>query len=187
MPYVSAIAQLVADVQALATAEANDVSIVYGAREPHRTTNQGPGRANRIVFAPGDDKDKAGTYSKARYPGRNPRSLATLAETFRVYVWAFDPSAPRDELKQDEACRAIHEWAVRAIYLKAHGTYALKDPQWVRGPLDAARLGSELFFLLELQLPIFDTPYQTTSLDPPPTGVLESEIGFLNGSNEPGC
>jgi len=191
MPYVSSISALLTSMNALADTEfaaEERPNIVYGAREPQKGQNQGGGGANRIIIAPGDDKDKAGSYGPPKQAARNPRSIATFHETFRVYIWAQDGDSAnrRDELKQDEACRTLHEWVVRAIRLAARGTYELKDPTWVRGATDRARLGSELRVLLHLELAIFDTPFAATSTSTPPEALITHVFEGANG-DEPGC
>lgn len=181
-----ALTKLFADVKALATAEAFTGSIVFGDREVRKTTNQGTGRANRVVFAPGDEKGVAGKYVNPKKPGSKgttPRHLRDFIAFCRVYCWGFDATAPRDELKQWKAAMAIHEWAVRAIHLKAFGTYQISAPRWLRDPMDAARLGDELMFMLEIEIPLLDTPYSvapggTVFVTP---SVLELPLGDTQG------
>lgn len=171
--------QLVRDVRQLFADEGVTANVVLGDREPAKQLNQGPGRANRVVFAPGDDSGKAGQYGAARNPGRVPRPLRTWNALCRVYVWAYDSAAPQDEERQYEAVWALHDWTVRAIHRKAHGTYQIGDPRWLSSPKERA-FGKELVFMLELEVPILDTPRQVI-----PGGGIEPAItNYLASSPE---
>lgn len=173
--------QLVAGVREVFAEEGVTANVVLGEREAPKQINQGPGRANRVVFAPGDDSGSAGEYAAARSPGRNPRPVRTWVASSRVFVWAFDPSAPQDEERQYEAVWKLHDWTVLAIHRKAHGTYQLTAPRWLSKPVERV-LGKELIFMLQLEVPILDTRYPLA-----PGGVQPSTTSYLATSeNEPG-
>ena len=155
-----ALEQVFNDVRARFASESPGVSVVFGWREPTKQLNQGTGTANRIVFEPGRDK-KAGTYTKPRRPGQNPRPLKTLVEFATVYVWAYDSDAPNDEMLQWKACRLLHDSVIRAVELSARGANAnlpvvYSDPEWL-GP-NERRHGAELRFTLQLESQIPDVP-----------------------------
>src|SRR5690606_1560659 len=79
----------------LAAREATAQTVVaFGDREVAKQINQGTGRANRVVVAPGDDGGNLGGYGPPAKIGRNPRHLWEWQLTARVYVWAYDPAAP---------------------------------------------------------------------------------------------
>ena len=143
--------------------ESNGVTanVIFGRREPSKTTNQGPGRANRVVFSPGVN-GRMGSYGPARNPGRNPRPIATLLEMATVYVWAFDGSAPNDEAVQYEACRLLHDAVVASIYRAAHGTYEISDAAWVVSRTER-QFGYECTFTLALQGMIPDLPAEAVT------------------------
>jgi len=171
--------QLVRDIREVFTEEGVTANVVLGEREPAKQINQGPGRANRVVFAPGDDSGKAGQYTAARNPGRNPRPLRTWNALCRVYVWAFDGAAPNDEEAQYEAVWVLHDWTVRAIHRKAHGTYQLGDPRWHSSPKERV-FGKELVFMLQLEVPILDKPQQVI----PGGGIEQAITTYLASSLE---
>jgi hypothetical protein len=101
----------------------------FGWREPAK--NLAP-VSSRIVWVPGDDKTgELGAFAPPRYPGRNPRPLATLVERFTVYVSGRDSASAEDERAQYQATRELFDAWVRAVYLAAHGTVALERPSWV--------------------------------------------------------
>jgi hypothetical protein len=96
-------------------------AFAFGTREPAKR-----GDTYRVTFVPGDDAGDAGEVRPARNPGRDPRPLHTLVETFTVYCEAFDNDAsgnPEVELLQWKAARLLWDGVIRAIYLSAHGTY----------------------------------------------------------------
>lgn len=173
--------QLVRDVREVFAEEGVTANVVLGEREAPKQINQGPGRANRVVFAPGDVNGNAGEYTAARNPGRNPRPVRTWVASSRVFVWAFDASAPQDEEHQYEAVWTLHDWTVLAIHRKAHGTYQLAAPRWLNKPVERV-LGKELVFMLQLEVPILDTPYPLA-----PQGVQPSTTTYLAMSgSDPG-
>lgn len=149
--------KLVRDVREVFAEEGVTANVVLGDREPAKQLNQGPGRANRVVFAPGDENGGAGEYTAARNPGRNPRPVRTLSAVCRVFIWAYDGSAPNNEEAQYEAVWTLHDLTVGAIHRKAHGTYQLSAPRWLNRNIERA-FGKELMFLLQLEVPILDRP-----------------------------
>ncbi len=146
----------------------------FGKREPTKQINQGVGRANRVCFVPG-----AGTYGPAKYPGRNPRPIATLYETCDVYCWGYDLQAPNSEVAQYEAARDLHDAVYRAIYLNpysGHGAFKITSPKWLYSKIERV-FGAEIQFTLEIQSSIVDevavrelTPY--VEVGPPTTAIV---------------
>lgn len=92
----------------------------FGWKEVAKQINQGTGRANRIVFAPGDEHFEFGKDLAPDKPGRNPRPLATEEELFTAYIWAVDNSDRNNERLQYEAARALYDAWRRALYLATH-------------------------------------------------------------------
>lgn len=145
--------------------EGPTANVVFGKREPAKQINQGPGRANRVVFVPGDPAGKAGKYEGAKIARvplaeRRIRSLGTLRELATVYCWAYDFDAPNDEAAQYEAARTLHDYVVRAIYRSpnvGHGSYTLLSPGWAQKSTER-KFGAELFFLIEFEARILDLP-----------------------------
>lgn len=99
----------------------------FGTREPAKRD-----ALPRIVFVPGDDSD-VGEVGPVVKPGRNPRPLATLHELVTVFVEGFDGTAglAEDELAQWKATRLLFDAFLRAIYLAAYGTYAIRSTKWL--------------------------------------------------------
>jgi hypothetical protein len=92
--------------------------VVYGRRELTKQTNQGSGRANRVVICP-PLAGRPGAYEIGpRKPGQpsgagvdgsgQGRPGFTLNMPFEVHCWAYVASAPNDELVQDIAAIALH-------------------------------------------------------------------------------
>lgn len=144
--------------------EAANVKVVFGWKEPPKQVNQGIGRAARVCFVPGEG-ESMGSYVRARAPGRNPRSLATLLETCTVFCWAYNglnKATANDELAQYTAARLLHDAVVRAIELAMRkkqianlSIAPFTKPRWVRPGADRA-LGCELAFVLTLECNIPD-------------------------------
>lgn len=130
------------------------MSVSWGHREATKQTNQGLGRANRVIFEPGKDK-KIGTYEPPRRPGGNPRALFRLREFVKIRIWAADTTAPNDELAQYKAVMALHGQVVRALYLAGHGTFTLQDPEWVLKDIERP-FGMEMFVILSVDHPLYD-------------------------------
>lgn len=144
-------------------------SFVFGHREVIKQTNQGPGRANRVVFDPFDSPSEDGP---PRDPGQPERPLATLEEGFNIYCWARDASAPRDELAQWRAARLLYDAVRRAIYLATTdedvGTpVAIKSFGWVPGPPGELPFGAEIKLGCRIASKVPDAPYTlvTTNLE----------------------
>ncbi len=179
---VFAVSLLYQDVQDQFTADELTAKFAFGRREPAKQTNQGPGRANRVVFVPGVE-GKAGSYGPARYPGTrsdgSPRHLATFHEIVSVYVWGFDGDAPNDELKQYEAARDLHDSVVRAIYLSPNvkpRQMVLSDPKWLEDKVER-KFGAELMFTIEVEAAIVDEPSVGSDSEGTPAPLPETAIG----------
>ncbi|WP_437647862.1 hypothetical protein [Sorangium sp. So ce362] len=139
----------------LASAEVT-AEVLFGRREPAKQTNQGAGRANRVVFVPGDDGGSLGGYDAPVKPGRNPRSLWDWMFVGRVYVWAYDPAAPNDEVAQWESLVELHDFVLEAIHSYTAGFYLPSAPRLL-GTTER-RFGEEVVFLLEHRQPVVATP-----------------------------
>jgi len=190
MATVLALPLLVERVETLFTADGTTANVVFGWREVAKQINQGTGRANRVVFEPGDSL-ALGDIGGANQPGRNPRPIATLSELSTVYVWAVDATAPNDELKQYTAARLLFDAVVRAIHNCAagHATlgarigYRITKPRWVRDNPERT-FGAEIAFTLAVDSMIPDEPWTE-----PTVGTIDGSIGvkdvFPSGAYDP--
>lgn len=148
MADVLAVPYLITRVRAQFATDGVNAAVHFGRREKHKQINQGNGRANRVVFQPGDNSGAIGAYAPARNPGGNPRPLLTLNEKLVVFIWAFDASNPADELTQYQAVRFLHDTVIRAIHLTMCGRYSLGAPQLV------VDNGNERVFGAEIAVPL---------------------------------
>lgn len=190
MTTVLALPLLVERVTTLFAADGTTANVVFGWREVAKQINQGTGRANRVVFEPGDNL-ALGDIRGANQPGRNPRPIATLGELCTVYVWAFDSSAPSSEIVQYTAARLLFDAVVRAIHLSAvgHSTvaarigYSISKPRWIRDNPERA-FGAEIAFTLSVDAMIPDEPWTE-----PTAGTIDASIGikdvFPSGAYDP--
>jgi hypothetical protein len=114
-------------------------TLAFGWKEAAKQINQGTGRANRIVFAPGDESYGFGRDLPPDKPGRNPRPLATEEELFTVFIWAVNRSDV-SERAQYEAARFLYDGWRRAMYLVTHtdgdtgiGPMTILSQRWNKG------------------------------------------------------
>ena len=183
-------------VKAKLAEDGNTCAVVFGQREVAKRINGGPGQANRVVFAPGDEKGAIGEYgeaTKARLPSfqnrSTPRTLFTLGELFRVYCWAFDSSDPENELAQYRAARFLHDQVVRALYHAGHGTFILTKPTIV--PIGVERkFGCEIVINLTIIAKLPDDPGPVADPDfatvKPTTGIGPSILEKVPPGTEDG-
>jgi len=154
MAIILALEQLYNDVVSRFSDESTEVPNVFGWREPkHRG-----GQQNRICWVPGDPSGSAGEVVGARQPGRNPRPLATLEETFTVYIEGRDSSDPENELVQYHAARIIFDAWYRAVYLASRTLVKVKSTSWMVDRT-ARRNGATLRAICTIQSMIPDAAY----------------------------
>lgn len=127
MAIVLALPRLYDAVVARFAAEGTAVPNLFGWREPAQKLVNG----SRICWVPGDDTGALGDVGPAKYPGRVPRSIATLLELFTVTIQANDPSSPENERLQYQAVRELFDAWYRAVHLAAYGTFQVVSTEWV--------------------------------------------------------
>lgn len=167
--FVDPLVSLVAGVRAYLTAQGVTATVTAGFKERRRQDTQGPGRANRLVFLPGDPSGKGGSLAVGvRYAGdREERDgSGNLVATWRALgdwdrivtlsVWAYDGAAPRDELAQIAACSALAIWARRAVDSVGMADLRWTDATWTV-PKEST-FGQELLLGLQIQMPMPDLP-----------------------------
>lgn len=150
MAEILAVERLYDAVAARFVAEGTGAVNVFGWRTPAQHA-----LGNRVAWAPGDPTGNAGATGPAKQPGRNPRSLGTLHELFTVTITGADMTAPDDERAQYKAARLLRDAWFRAVYLAAHGTFAIKSERWLTEQLERRR-GAALQIVCELQAMIPD-------------------------------
>lgn len=135
--------------------------------------NQGAGRANRVVLVPSDLSGNAGKigqpvergerriYSaddeEQTHPLATTRAIADWERVITLAVWAYDGTAPNDELRQVEAAEELLELAKRAV--DATGGAAIA---WgaVRCLPTERQFGAELLVSLTFAQPLYDVPLE---------------------------
>jgi hypothetical protein len=153
-----ALEQLFEDVVHRFDDEGTCVPNVFGWRKP---AERG-GQQNRIVWVPGDTAGSAGDLVGARQPGRNPRPIATLMETFTVYLEARDivNMDLQNELQQYKAARLLFDAWYRAVYLSStgHNLVEIKSVAWMVDRKVRPH-GATLRVVCTIQAMIPDAPY----------------------------
>lgn len=128
MATILALEKLYGDVTAAFAADLRNVPQPFGWRA---TAAQQPA-PERIVWIPGDDENgDLGKIAPPKYPGRNPRPLATLGELFTCRISAHDPAAPTDEALQYRATRLLFDEWFRAIRRAAPGQFEILKAAWI--------------------------------------------------------
>ncbi len=149
------------------------IKCVFGWREPNQQVNQGPAGAARVVLSPGDDSGKVGSSEPAKLPGRNPKSVATMAELVTLYLWAHDP-VEKTDLGQWRACRRLHD-VVMPIVIRTFTTRQKEiSKTWVRPDLER-RFGAEMRVVLAVEAMIPD------NVRPQVTGGTVTPAFTING------
>jgi hypothetical protein len=103
-----------------------------------------------IVFVPGDTSGGIGQILPPKFPGGNPRNLATVDELVTIYLDARDATEPENERKQYAAARLLFDDFYRAVYLKAHGRFALRRVTWLTDK-KVRRLGATIEVLMTIE------------------------------------
>lgn len=152
------------------------VVVDAGFRARKRHDNQASGRANRVVFLPGDPKSgAAGRLAPARDagyrdvldpndPARPIASVRSLGEWQRdliVSIWAYDVDRRDSDFAQVVAAEELLEWTKRAV-----DSVALADvvewgsASWVLDNGIERAFGAELLVALSWTHPLFDVPLE---------------------------
>lgn len=178
-----ALEKLYTDTIALFDGEGTICENVFGWRTP---ANQRVG--NRIAWVPGDPRGNAGEDAPARNPGRNPRPLATLRELFTCYISAQDPADPENEELQYKTTRLLYDAWRRAIYLAAHGTFAIKSTSWEIDK-NERRFGTTLVCVVAIESMIPDEPLVAVPVDTAvrltTTELDQSEVKNVSAADVP--
>lgn len=167
--FVDPFVHLVTKVREYFTAHAVTATVTAGFKERQRQDTQGPGRANRVVFLPGDPSGKGGSLAfGVRSPGLREvfgadgkraatwRNLGDWDRVLGVSVWAYDPDAATDELVQIAACTDLAIWTRRAVDSVGMADLVWSEATWTVPKTRS--FGQELLIGLTLRQPMPDVP-----------------------------
>jgi len=159
--YVLSLPHLFDAVLARFALDGTAVPMAFGWREPGQQRV-----GNRIVWVPGDPSGELGAMLPAKYPGGNPRALATLEELFTVEISGADVSAGQQENERAQyiATRLLYDAFIRALYLAAHGTYRVVKVSWITLKKER-RYGAAIRAVIALQAPIADVARTVAPVD----------------------
>lgn len=146
-----------------------------GWKQREQQLNQGPGRANRVLFIPGtfpDGADEGEQVPPVRRKGVYFRVLATWRRKITASIWAVDTSDARNEEKQIQACDSLHQLVVSALRSVCRGDF---DGTGTirRDPKQSANLGfgiERLFEFVHLE-EVLDLPVNTSGTPVTPVQV----------------
>ena len=159
MADVLALEALFDAVSARFTAEGPTAANVFGWREPGKHPV-----GHRIAWVPGDPGGNAGSIRPARNPGGNPRALATFVELFTVEITANEPTTPENERAQYHAARMLRDAWHRAVYLAAHGTFAIRSERWILDRIERQH-GATYQIVCELEAMVPDAVQESAPVD----------------------
>jgi hypothetical protein len=143
-------------VKARFATEAPTVDFRFGWREPSKQQSA----IARVVFVPGDPSGNAGKVGPAKFPGRNPRPLATFNELFHIVVSASDLTAPESEIAQYRVVRALRDAVHCAMYRAAHGTFTIDSETWNLDLQNERRFGATLVMQCTIQAMVADQAFE---------------------------
>jgi hypothetical protein len=149
---VLAYERLIAAVRAEFAEYQVDCDNLFGWRVPSQHTVK-----DRIVWVPGNAQSgDLGQANAPKWPGRNPRPLASMDELFTVFITGkTTPEKMDDEEAQYRATRLLFDAWFRAVYRSAHGTFELKNASWVINRKER-RNGAVIRVLLSLEAKVSD-------------------------------
>lgn len=174
MSVILALPRLYDAVVARFAADGLSVPNLFGWRTPPQKYTLG----NRICWIPGDtDSGDLGETLPARYPGRNPRSLATLGELFTIEIIASDPDLTKleHERVQYQAVRELYDAWYRAVYLAAYGTFAVQSSTWMIEKKER-RYGAAIRVVCSIEAMIPDAPL--TDVSPAAATVTTTQLSL---------
>jgi hypothetical protein len=166
--------------------QAWDAAFDYGEKAITKQVNQGPGRANRVLFAPTGEGGDLGELVAPKYVGRQARAIFDWQIPGRVFVWAWDSSAPTDERKQWDAIQEPFERVLTAIrkHSGAGGVYKPGKPKSASRVIERP-FGVEIVFPLNFIQALVEAP--ATRTDDAVTSDGETVLVGPTGLEEPGC
>jgi hypothetical protein len=165
---LSGLDALVGGVRAYLEGHGVSAVVAAGFRERAKQIGQGPGRANRIVFVPGDTTSgRGGRLVPVRGAGPRDimrgeervatvRSIADWERALTLSVWAYDGTKAGEEMAQIIACESLFEWAKRAVDAVGLANITWGEIRWTV-PKERA-FGQELLAALTFRHPIYDVP-----------------------------
>jgi hypothetical protein len=143
----------------------------FGWKEPPRQSTS----LNRIVWVPGDASASLGDLGAPRYPGSLPaRPLAMLLESFTCVIVGADPQEKEVDRAQYRQARLNYDAWLRAVYLAAVGTFAIKSQAWDIKRMEG-RFGACIKVVGTIQAVIPDEPF--TFADVTTTGEATAVLG----------
>lgn len=186
----SAIEHLIVGVRRNFEAAGVRAEVGFGHRALAKHINQGPGRANRVVFVAHDPRSGAAgrlaipeqvgprDIMSADDPSLRVATVRALADWQRdllVAIWAYDGTAPEDELAQEAALEKLVEDTIRAVHYVG---FAIAEWGAAKANVQGERkFGRENVFALRITHPLFDAPkdvgYATPAITKRMTETIE--------------
>lgn len=157
MAVVLALPKLYDDVVASFAADSITCASAFG----RKAENEHMVDDRRIVWIPGDPVGSVGTIGPARQPGRDPRPLGTLYETFHVVISARD-LVDRTDRAQYVACRLLFDDWFRAAKKAAGSRLRIENTAWDTTKL-VRELGACIRVTCTIEAALVDAPETTTA------------------------
>lgn len=180
MSTLTGVSALFRAVEARFIAEETPGEVVFGWREPDKQRTA----PRAVIFVPGDTSGGLGAIGNPRQVGGNPRNLFLIDEAVTVLLVARDNDAPEDELAQYTAARLLLDDFLRAVYLAAHGRFAIKRSSWIQLPTspNQRRRGAAIELLLTVQGIVPDVAHPYVSATTDPAATISAQVSELDVS-----
>lgn len=148
--------QVVADVRAFFLARGITAEVDVGWKARAKTTNQGPGSANRVVFTPVSSLTPIAPTHIGNDFERPARQLLNVLFQYEVSFWGFDAADDgENDLLHIAKCVELFEATEQAIHRSHYGTYEWGAMRWTDTVKHVVH-GAELIAPITINLPIFD-------------------------------
>lgn len=162
MARLSGVEKLLDDVKASLASWGVGADVSLGWKQATKQTNQGAGRANRVVFIPSEPNGAGGKIVATKQPGyrvqpdgTSVRALYDWERAMVVSIWAVDKTAPADEGAQILATENLFEQVMAAVQYSGQCTATWGSVTWTPAPVEHM-FGRELRAQLTLRHPMFD-------------------------------
>lgn len=127
------------------------VEVAYGPRAIARQTNKGPEGRVVVTLEGGSYEGPHKMGSRSREVGEH--NAYTLHAEMEAHLWAWDDTAPEDDLAQEAAWFRLHEYTLAALRAEQQGRFRPLRLSPSRGPIEI-RHGIARVLSFEVQVPV---------------------------------
>jgi hypothetical protein len=129
-----------------------------GWKQREQQLNQGPGRANRILLLPGNERGDEGVFIQGHVRRSNPRVLFTWERICTASIWGVDTTERSNEELQLNASFLLLVLFNQAMQYLRSADYVFKSARRDPKMSQNVQFGRELLVEFIHRQPIFDMP-----------------------------